>query len=65
MHQHEGAGRLVVLLTDMDGRAVSSDGKTSSMRGACGDAFWSEGTITHKGMNVGKSDYDMVVVEVK
>ena len=65
MHQHVGAGRLVVLLTDMEGRATSSDGKTSSMRGSRGDAFWSEGTITHKGMNLGKSDYDMVVIEVK
>jgi len=65
MHQHVGAGRLVVLLTDMDGRMTSFDGKTSTMRGARGDAFWSDGTITHKGKNVGKSDSDMVVVEVK
>ncbi len=64
-HQHVGVGRLVVLLTDMDSRATSSDGKVTTTRGSRGDAFWSEGTITHKGMNVDKSNYDIVIVEVK
>jgi quercetin dioxygenase-like cupin family protein len=64
MHEHVGAGRAAVLLTDIDASVKLADGTTNEMRGSAGDVFWS-GPVTHAPTNVGPAKYEMVVVEVK
>ena len=39
-HEHAGAGRAVVLLSDLSARLESANGKFASMNGAPGDVFW-------------------------
>ena len=65
MHEHAGAGRLVVLLAEADASVVTADGATGAMKGARGDVFWRAGAVKHAGTNRGKSKLDMVMVEVK
>ncbi len=63
MHEHAGAGRLVVLLTPIEGTVKSADGSTP-LRAAEGDVLWS-GPVTHATTNTGTSRAEMIVVEVK
>src|SRR6266851_2020501 len=46
MHEHVGAGRATVLLTDLDATVKLADGAISELRGSAGDVFWS-GPVTH------------------
>jgi len=64
-HEHAGAGRAVVLLTDVSARLESENGKFSTLNGAPGDAFWTDGYIKHRGVNIGSAQAEMIVVEVK
>ena len=64
MHEHKGAGRLSVLLTDMDARVKTSDGPAASQHGAQGDILWS-GPVVHAATNAGSERFEMVVIEIK
>ena len=64
MHKHTGAGRVAVLLTDLDANVKAADGSTSAVRASSGDVLWS-GTVTHATTNLGTKKFAMVVVEVK
>ena len=64
MHEHVGAGRATVLLTDLDGTVKLADGATSELRGSAGDVFWS-GPVTHATTNRGSKKSEVIVVEVK
>jgi len=64
-HEHAGAGRAVVLLSDLSARLESANGKLASMNGAPGDVFWTDGHIKHRGSNLGSRPADLIVVEVK
>jgi quercetin dioxygenase-like cupin family protein len=64
MHEHVGAGRATVLLTDLDGVVKLADGATSELRGSAGDVFWS-GPVTHSTTNRGSKKSEVIVVEVK
>jgi len=64
MHEHVGAGRATVFLTDLDGSVKLVDGSTSELRGSAGDAFWS-GPVTHSTTNRGSARSEVIVVEVK
>src|SRR5260370_13562341 len=46
MHEHAGAGRATVLLTDLDATVKIADGATSDLRCSAGAVFWS-GPFTH------------------
>ena len=64
-HEHAGAGRAVVLLSDLSARLESANGKFASMNGAPGDVFWTDGYVKHRGANIGNRPADMVIVELK
>ena len=64
MHEHTGAGRVAVLLTDLAAKVRVADGSTSALRALSGDVLWS-GTVTHATTNLGSKEFAMVVVEVK
>jgi len=64
MHEHAGAFRATVLLTDLDGSVKLVDGTTSELHGAAGDVFWS-GPVTHSTTNRGSTRFELIVVEVK
>jgi uncharacterized RmlC-like cupin family protein len=64
-HEHAGAGRAVVLLSDLSARVESANGKLSSMNGAPGDAFWTDGYIKHRATNLGTHPSELIIVEVK
>jgi quercetin dioxygenase-like cupin family protein len=64
-HEHAGAGRAVVLLSDLSARLESANSKLASMNGAPGDVFWTDGHIKHRGSNLGSRPADLIVVEVK
>jgi len=64
-HEHVGAGRAVVLLTPVAARVEALNGEASPMNGAAGDAFWREGPVRHRGVNIGSKPAEMVIVEVK
>ena len=64
MHEHVGAGRATVLLTDLDGVVKLTDGATSELRGSAGDVLWS-GPVTHSTTNRGSKKSEVIVVEVK
>jgi len=64
-HEHAGAGRAVVLLSDVSARIENANGTFSTMNGAPGDAFWSNGYIKHRGANIGTRPADMIIVELK
>lgn len=64
MHEHAGAGRATVFLTDLDGSVKLADGSTSELRGSAGDVFWS-GPVTHSTTNRGSAKSEVIVVEVK
>ena len=64
MHEHAGAGRATVLLTDLDASVKLADGTTSDLQGSAGDVFWS-GPVTHSTTNRGSKKSEVIVVEVK
>ena len=64
MHEHTGAGRAAILLTDLTANVKVADGSTSPLRASFGDVLWS-GTVTHATTNLGSKKFDMIVVEVK
>jgi beta-alanine degradation protein BauB len=64
VHQHVGAGRAAILLTDMDASVKLAHGGTSRVHGSEGDVLWS-GPVTHSAANLGAKKYEMIVVEVK
>ncbi len=64
-HEHAGAGRAVVLLSDLSARIEGANGTFASMNGAPGDVFWSDGYIKHRGLNIGNRPSDLIIVEVK
>ena len=64
MHEHTGAGRAAVLLTDLNATIKVTDGSMSALRASSGDVLWS-GPVTHATTNLASKKFDMVVVEVK
>lgn len=64
-HEHTGAGRVVVLLSDVSARVENADGTFHALNGAPGDAFWTPGSIKHRGANIGTRAAEMIIVEVK
>lgn len=64
MHEHTGAGRLSVLLTDLEARVRTPDGAVVPQHGAEGDVLWS-GPVKHAASNTGPKRFEMVVIEVK
>ncbi|HWZ33361.1 MAG TPA: cupin domain-containing protein [Bryobacteraceae bacterium] len=64
MHEHTGAGRVAVLLTDIDAKIESEVGEITALRTSAGDVLWS-GPLTHSTTNVGPRKFEMIVVEVK
>jgi uncharacterized RmlC-like cupin family protein len=64
-HEHVGAGRAVVLLSDLSARVESSGGRLASMNGAPGDVFWNDGYVKHRGTNLGTHTASLIIVEVK
>ncbi len=64
MHEHAGAGRAVILLTDLNGRVKMPDGTSTVQHGKAGDVLWS-GPVTHATTNMGPQKFEMIVVEVK
>lgn len=63
MHEHGVAGRLTVLLTDLDGEVRTGDGQVTPVHAAAGDVLWS-GPVTHATKNTGQR-FEMIVIEVK
>lgn len=64
MHEHAGAGRLVLLLTDLDARVASPGVEAAEQHGKAGEALWS-GPIVHAATNTGARRFEMIVIEVK
>ncbi len=64
-HEHAGAGRAVVLLSDVSARIENANGTFNTMNGAPGDAFWTNGYIKHRAANIGTRSADMIIIEVK
>lgn len=64
MHQHAGAGRVAVPLTDLEASVKSQDGPPGTMRGSAADVFWSGPTI-HATTNLSPRRSEIIVVEVK
>ena len=64
MHEHVGAGRAAVLLTDLDAKVKLADGSISALRASSGNVLW-RGTVTHATTNLGLKKFNMIVVEVK
>ena len=64
MHEHTGAGRVAVPLTDFNVSVKLVDGTTTEQHRLAGDAFWS-GPVTHEVTNLSPNRFEVVVVEVK
>jgi beta-alanine degradation protein BauB len=64
MHEHTGAGRAAVLLSDLKANVKVADGATSMLKASAGDVLWS-GPVTHATTNLGPKQFDMIIVEVK
>ena len=65
MHEHTGAGRVVVLLSGIYAKVKMATGEASEMRDKAGEIHWTAGPSTHAGTNVGTERFDMILVEVK
>jgi hypothetical protein len=63
LHEHTGAGRVAVFLTDTDA-AVHSGGSETPLHASAGEVTWS-GPATHSALNTGARKFEMIVVEVK
>ncbi len=64
MHEHAGAGRASILLTDLDATVKSPGGSTTTVQAKSGDVLWSA-PVTHATTNLSKKKFEMIVVEVK
>jgi uncharacterized RmlC-like cupin family protein len=64
-HEHLGAGRVAVLLSPLAARMEFPKKQATPMNGGPGDVFWNEGTVKHRGTNLGSRPAEVVVVEVK
>lgn len=64
MHEHTGAGRVSVLLSDLNADVKTSDGKTMHQEAKAGDALWSP-PITHSTTNLAKTELNTIIIEVK
>lgn len=64
MHEHTGAGRVAVFLTEVHARVKSPDGSVEELNAPAGDVRWS-GPATHMATNAGPRRFDMIIVEVK
>lgn len=62
-HEHTGAGRVGVFLTDIDA-TIRSDGPETKLHAGAGDVSWS-GPAKHAATNTGARKFEMIVVEVK
>jgi len=60
-----GAGRAVVLLSDLSARLESANGKFASMNGAPGDVFGPTAISSIAGSNIGNRPSDIILVELK
>ena len=65
MHEHTGAGRVVVLLTDIYAKVRMGNGEASELKDKAGEVHWTAGGSTHVGTNAGAARFDMILVEVK
>ena len=63
MHEHAGAGRVGIYLTDFNGSAKLVDGSVSEQHRRAGDVSWSPPVI-HASTNLGQNRFEMIVVEV-
>lgn len=63
MHEHLGAGRVGVFLTDLNATVKLADGSSSAIHEKAGDVTWS-GPVTHATTNLGPNKLEMIVVEV-
>ena len=64
-HEHAGAGRAAVLLSEVSARVEAANGKLSSMNGSRGDVFWTDGYVKHRATNLGNLPSELIIVEVK
>jgi len=63
--QHEHVlNRVVVYLTDQDGRMIASDGKVDTAKHKPGEASWG-GPVTHREENLMDKPFEAIVVEFK
>ena len=65
MHEHTGAGRVVVLLTDINAKIKMGDGGAGELHDKAGEVHWTAGTVRHSGTNAGAARFDMILVEIK
>ena len=65
IHEHAGAGRVLVLLTDIYAKVKAGDGGSSEMRDKAGEIHWTAEPSKHAGTNAGPKRFDMILVEVK
>ncbi len=63
MHEHAGAGRVGVFLTDLNATVKLADGSSSALHVKGGDVSWSA-PVTHATTNLGPNKLEMIVVEV-
>jgi len=64
MHEHVGAGRVAILLTDIHAQVKLADGTSSKLDGSAGEALWSL-PVKHAATNLGSKKFEMIIVEVK
>lgn len=62
-HEH-GLNRVVVYLTDQDGKMIVSDGKVDTAQHKAGEVSWG-GPVTHKEENLMDRPFEALVVEFK
>jgi mannose-6-phosphate isomerase-like protein (cupin superfamily) len=63
MHEHAGAGRVGVFLTDLNATVKLTDGSSEPSHVKAGDVSWS-GPVTHATTNLGPNKLEMIVIEV-
>jgi oxalate decarboxylase/phosphoglucose isomerase-like protein (cupin superfamily) len=63
IHEHAGAGRVGVYLTDLNGTVKLGDGTGNALHMKAGDVSWS-GPLKHATTNLGPGKLEMIVVEV-
>jgi hypothetical protein len=57
MHEHAGAGRAAVLLTDLNASVKVADGSTSALQASSGGVLWS-GAVRHATTNGGSKKFE-------
>ncbi len=63
IHEHTGAGRVAVFLTDIHAK-IDEAGEISRLDAHAGEIRWSDPT-RHSATNIGANKFDMIIVEVK